>query len=256
MDDNIFETLSDALLNQTFDDKQKALVSLEDCKNRANMYAVVENSIAVLSDLISDKSYIFYGKISRELGIDIDVADSDIDSIWEKDIFDRIHPDDLLQKHIHELRYFNLLKELPIKERADYYVSSRIRMLNRDQQYTSVRHRMFYVSNFPDGDLWLALCLYNMDISGEGMFVPESLIVNSTTGKLVHLDQNQSNVLSAREREILKLISLGQMSKEVAHSLSISINTVNRHRQNILQKLRVDNSIEACRIAKQMNLLE
>ena len=36
------------------------------------------------------------------------------------------------------------------------------------------------------------------------------------------------------------------MSKDIAQTLSISINTVNRHRQNILEKLQVNNSIEAC----------
>ena len=45
------------------------------------------------------------------------------------------------------------------------------------------------------------------------------------------------------------------MSKEIASTLSISINTVNRHRQNILEKLHVSNSIEACRIAKGLKLL-
>ena len=37
------------------------------------------------------------------------------------------------------------------------------------------------------------------------------------------------------------------MSKEIAILLSISIHTVNRHRQNILSKLKADTSIEACR---------
>jgi len=45
------------------------------------------------------------------------------------------------------------------------------------------------------------------------------------------------------------------LSKEIADTLSISINTVNRHRQNILERLRVNNSIEACRIAEFMGLL-
>ena len=34
------------------------------------------------------------------------------------------------------------------------------------------------------------------------------------------------------------------------NTLSISIHTVNRHRQNILSKLCASNSVEACRIAK------
>lgn len=45
------------------------------------------------------------------------------------------------------------------------------------------------------------------------------------------------------------------MSKDIARILSISINTVNRHRQNILEKLQVSNSIEACRVAKELKLL-
>ncbi|MCG4719976.1 response regulator transcription factor, partial [Bacteroides intestinalis] len=50
-------------------------------------------------------------------------------------------------------------------------------------------------------------------------------------------------------------INKGKMSKDIAQTLSISINTVNRHRQNILEKLQVNNSIEACRIAKELHLL-
>eukprot|EP00825_Cyclidium_porcatum_P024122 TRINITY_DN26650_c0_g1_i2.p4 TRINITY_DN26650_c0_g1~~TRINITY_DN26650_c0_g1_i2.p4 ORF type:complete len:108 (+),score=15.68 TRINITY_DN26650_c0_g1_i2:196-519(+) len=69
-------------------------------------------------------------------------------------------------------------------------------------------------------------------------------------------NQTTNNILSDREKEILQLIDQGKMSKEIAPDLSISINTVNRHRQNILEKLHVGNSIEACRIAKVLNLFQ
>ena len=39
----------------------------------------------------------------------------------------------------------------------------------------------------------------------------------------------------------------GMFSKEISEKLNISIHTVNRHRQNILEKLQVDNMIEAIR---------
>jgi DNA-binding NarL/FixJ family response regulator len=45
------------------------------------------------------------------------------------------------------------------------------------------------------------------------------------------------------------------MSKEIASRLFISINTVNRHRQNILMKLQASNSVEACRVAKGLKLI-
>uniref|UniRef100_A0AAU6WK21 LuxR C-terminal-related transcriptional regulator n=1 Tax=Chryseobacterium endophyticum TaxID=1854762 RepID=A0AAU6WK21_9FLAO len=53
------------------------------------------------------------------------------------------------------------------------------------------------------------------------------------------------NVLSSREMEILKYVGEGFTSKEIAEMLCISINTVSRHRQNILEKLKVKNSVKA-----------
>lgn len=68
-------------------------------------------------------------------------------------------------------------------------------------------------------------------------------------------NKDYENVLSQREREVLRLIDQGKLSKEIADQLSISINTVNRHRQNILEKLNVDHAIEACKVARAMGLL-
>lgn len=43
--------------------------------------------------------------------------------------------------------------------------------------------------------------------------------------------------------------------KEIANSLNVSINTINTHRQNILLKLKANNSIEAVNIAQRLGLL-
>ena len=61
--------------------------------------------------------------------------------------------------------------------------------------------------------------------------------------------------MTDREKEILYLIENGKMSKEISDILSISKNTVDRHRQNILEKLHVKNSLEACRLSKMMGIL-
>ena len=115
---------------------------------------------------------------------------------------------------------------------------------------------MFYVCSSSNGSLWLALCLYNLSYDEVPAGTTAGVILNSATGVTFKPDQKEYNkILSVREKEILKLIRKGKMSKELADLLSISVNTVNRHRQNILEKLRVSNSLEACRIAERMNLI-
>lgn len=52
-------------------------------------------------------------------------------------------------------------------------------------------------------------------------------------------DEIQSNVLSNRETEVLKLIAKGHTNKEIADALYISTHTVITHRKNITEKLNI-----------------
>ena len=125
-------------------------------------------------------------------------------------------------------------------------------MRDNTDKYIHVLHRMFYIASQSNGSIQLSLCLYNLTVDPS----LDSAIINSADGQILELQkQTYNDILSVREREILQLIEQGMMSKEIASTLSISINTVNRHRQNILEKLHVSNSIEACRIAKGLKLI-
>jgi DNA-binding NarL/FixJ family response regulator len=53
------------------------------------------------------------------------------------------------------------------------------------------------------------------------------------------------DALSAREQQVLALLSKGHIYKEVAASLGISIETVRKHCYTIYEKLHVDNRVEA-----------
>jgi DNA-binding NarL/FixJ family response regulator len=52
-------------------------------------------------------------------------------------------------------------------------------------------------------------------------------------------DGTPQDVLTHREREILKLLSDGKSSKEIGDLLFISLRTVQNHRANIMRKLKV-----------------
>jgi two-component system, NarL family, response regulator NreC len=55
--------------------------------------------------------------------------------------------------------------------------------------------------------------------------------------------------LTDREREVLQLIAEGKTNKEVAHVLTVSINTVETHRKHIMEKLDLHNTAELVRFA-------
>lgn len=59
----------------------------------------------------------------------------------------------------------------------------------------------------------------------------------------------QKPALTAREREILKLIADGKSSKEIGQALFISVYTVKRHRANIKNKMNLKNSSELLKYA-------
>lgn len=248
---NVLHRLNDELLKQPFDAEPlfPATLSLEEGRQIAYTYARIENAIAVLSDLKENRSYIYYGGMAQMLGLAYQGEVKHINSIWEEDIFKRIHPDDLLGKHILELQFFSLLKNIPPVQRPHYHSVSRIRMQDNEGRYLAVFHRMFYIASEANGSVWLALCLYTFPTDSFRPESSENKIVHSPTGRIIQPDKSTSSaVLSEREKEILQLIAHGKTSKEIASSLSISIHTVNRHRQNILEKLRVKNSVEACRL--------
>ncbi|KQT35538.1 LuxR family transcriptional regulator [Chryseobacterium sp. Leaf405] len=242
----IVKKLNDQLLQINSEKSGKCILDIEVYKNIALTYSKIENSIAVLSDMQHNKSYVYTSGIISELGLSFTENPVVIDSIWEEEILKKIHPDDKLKKYIHELRFFQLLESLKNEERADYSVLSRMRIKDKDDNYRFIQHRMFYFYSEFNKKLRFALCLYNIALDQSKVLPSEFLIINSEKGNIVVEDKlNYKNILSKRELEILKLIGEGFTSKEIADFLSISVNTVSRHRQNILIKLNVKNSVKA-----------
>ena len=61
--------------------------------------------------------------------------------------------------------------------------------------------------------------------------------------------QQQSAGITSREQEILKLIAAGLTSQEIADKLYISVRTVETHRANLMQKLKLKNTAALVRYA-------
>lgn len=63
------------------------------------------------------------------------------------------------------------------------------------------------------------------------------------------VEEEKTEVLTMREREVLKLLAEGKRTKEIAAALYISPHTVRRHRANILEKLDIQNLADLVKYA-------
>ena len=68
-------------------------------------------------------------------------------------------------------------------------------------------------------------------------------------------DSNVSDVLTVRQREILKLIAEGKTNKEIGDLLCLSVRTVERHRANIMDKLNIRKTAELVQYALRKHLI-
>ena len=213
----------------------------------AEAIARIECAVVVLSDLSRNVSRIFTGGFAQCLGIEDYLSEN---SIWESAILDLMPEADREEKYLSELRYFNYVSRLPRKKRDHYCLASHLHMKSVSGKMIDVLHRMFYIYGNDSEYVKYALCTY-----GPLSFIPahKSVVVNQLTGVSEPLGMTGGNtVLTIRERQVLSLISKGNTSEEIAALLCLSRNTVSRHRQSILGKLRVKNSLEACRVASQL----
>jgi len=71
-----------------------------------------------------------------------------------------------------------------------------------------------------------------------------------------NLKQNDENILTRREMEVLKLLTEGLFNKEIAYHLSISEKTVKNHVSNIFKKISVSDRTQAAVYAIKNNIVE
>jgi DNA-binding NarL/FixJ family response regulator len=66
---------------------------------------------------------------------------------------------------------------------------------------------------------------------------------------------NENELLTNREREVLKMIAEGKSNKEIAEALFISVRTVDHHRANIMEKLKLRKTADLVKYAMRRGYL-
>ena len=95
-------------------------------------------------------------------------------------------------------------------------------------------------------------------LRGESFLYPgaESALVKGYLERMRRGERLPRAVLTPRENEVVKLIAEGHSSREIAKVLTISVKTVERHRENVLQKLGMRDRTELTQHAIRAGLIE
>ncbi|HYZ93075.1 MAG TPA: response regulator transcription factor [Actinomycetota bacterium] len=92
---------------------------------------------------------------------------------------------------------------------------------------------------------------------GDAVFSPRlaGFVLDAFAGEIEVVADPEIDQLTAREKEVLRLIARGYTYKEVAKRLSISVKTVETHVSAVLRKLQLSNRHELTRWASDRRLV-
>jgi two-component system, NarL family, response regulator NreC len=93
-------------------------------------------------------------------------------------------------------------------------------------------------------------------VANGGRYVNPALGARMAVAEAEASARSETDPLSEREREVLRLLALGHTNQEIAKMLFISVRTAETHRAHIMQKLRLNTRAELVRYALSEGLLE
>ncbi|MFV0418334.1 MAG: LuxR C-terminal-related transcriptional regulator [Dysgonomonas sp.] len=172
-------------------------------------------------------------------------------------IDERVHPDDLcplVKNGIAALKFLHANKE----NLQDYKMISEFRIRNAIGQYVRVVEQYTLLEKDKSGNAWLSLSVLDLSPDQSSFKTVRGHILNVKENKffsIENLSSQKTSDLTTREIAVLQLIKEGLLSKEISEQLFISVHTVNTHRQRILEKLDVNNSMEAVKYASTLGLI-
>jgi DNA-binding CsgD family transcriptional regulator len=217
---------------------------------------VVDSGCISVFDLYQRRHVYYSAKYLVTLGWDSERAKTDME--YSNSL---IHPDDLPLLFQAGIYYIRMGFSLPDKTQSrDFKTIFDYRVIGKDGKYVRVIEQQVPLEFDKSGNVWLALSMLDLSPDKDISIPFRGRLMNQRTGELYHFPPEGNSAkqitssLTNREKEILQLISRGLISKEIADKLYISVNTVNTHRQRIIEKLNVSNTYEAIKYGHERGL--
>lgn len=216
--------------------------------------ALVENSSLTIYDIFQ-KRYVFVRNRFKEL---IDYDEKVATEEGYPFFFRLMHSDDIPFVLDTCIRAIEFMQKIPNEQRKDFKTIFEFRLSNKQGKHIRFIQQMVNLELDLKGNMWLILILMDVNPNQQDSKSLLSSTMNMKTGKVYQFTEDKDDKksqLSKREIEILGLISKGMASKEIAEQLFISVNTVNNHRQRIIEKMDVNTTSEALTYAMRIGII-
>ena len=251
---SIYEVFFKFLMQYQFDEKNidysvipKQIISLQTLSD-------VSNSGVSIFDLNKKQIIFFSSNYGKLLGY----HPTEFQELNHQFFDSKIHPEEKLQLALNGISILKIFNAFSSDEKLNHKAIYEYRMLNSDNKYVRLVEQYQILELDKIGQIWLMLSIVDISPNQEENSPVKSQLLNFRTGNFIPFEMPQKAELdlTKRELEILKLVKQGYLSKEISDKLSISVHTVNTHRQRFLEKLGANNSFEAVIFASKYGLLE
>ena len=229
---------------EAFEARKKLLIQLSQ----------VENSSMALYDINKGGYAFVHSKFDTQLNYPL----NDIIKKEPKYFFDLMPLPDFKFSVETTKKTFEFFRNNSIDNPEDYKLIFEYRLSDPAGNLYRFLQQCIVLEKDSKGNIWLVLILNDL--------IPDKSDISDLQRKLIHVPSGKiclfkdefsssDTFLSKRETEVLGLLSQGLQSKQISDRLFISVNTVNNHRQKIIEKLNVENTYEALNYAKTIGII-
>ena len=157
-----------------------------------------------------------------------------------------------------EIKTHDYLKGLCGEEKKNHKLVYDYRVRKKNGGYIRFLHQLMVFEVDSAGNSWILMIISDVLSDYADSSNPRRFLLHTKSNEVKLFNRENSikkSVLTKRESEIANLISQGLDSAEIADRLSISVSTVNNHRQHILVKTTTKNIAQAIAYLKCVGLI-
>lgn len=217
-------------------------LELEIYKKLLNFFVIADSYYFVLNH-----HSLSFDLISKEVENVIGYKPSEITFQF---MINKIHPDDQPWFLSYGNKMIEFFSQLPVEKLQKYKLRYDIRYQKKNGEYARILYQGVMIEHDESGRLMRSMAIHT-DITYLKQEGKPVLSFIGMDGEPSYVDVGGQNIfiesrgeLTLREKQVLRLLIEGKLSKEISDILNISKQTVDTHRRNMLHKKNLSNTGE------------